>query len=165
MLENTLASPLDSKKIKAVYPNRNQPWIFNGRTDAEAPILWPPDAKSQLIGNNPDDGKDWRREEKQATEDEMVGWHHQLNGHKSTQIPGDSEGQGSLVCCSPWGHKESDTTEWLNNNNIHVHRLEDSIFKRCKFFPKFIYRFNAIPIKNSKESPGGPTVRTLCSHC
>ena len=80
-------------------------------------ILWSPDVKSQLIGKDPDAGKDWGQE-KGTTEDEMVGWHHSLDGHEFEQAPGDGEGQGSLVCCSPLGHKESDTTEWLNNNNV-----------------------------------------------
>ena len=94
------------------------PWIFIGRTDAEAeaPILWPPGAKSQLTGKDLDAGKDWGQKEKRAIEDEVVGWHHQFNGHEFMQAPGDSEGQGSLACCSPWDHKESDSTEWLNNN-------------------------------------------------
>ena len=85
----------------------NQPWILIVRPDAkaEAPILWPPDVKSQLIGKDPDAGKDWRQEEKWVTEDEMVGWHHWLNGHEFEQTPGDTEGQGSLVCCSPWGRR------------------------------------------------------------
>ena len=110
-LKKTLESPLDSK-IKPVTLKGNQPWIFTGRTDAEAeaPTLWPPDAKSQLIGKDPDAGKDWRQEEKGAAEDEMVGWHHWLNGHEFEQTPGDTEGQGSLACCSPWGHKQLDTT-------------------------------------------------------
>ena len=92
VLEKTLKSPLDSKKIKTVNPKGNQPWIFIGKTDAEAeaPILWPLDAKSQLIGKDPDAGKDWGQEEKGVTEDEMVGWHHQLNGHEFEQILGDS---------------------------------------------------------------------------
>ena len=110
MLEKTLESPLDSKEIKPVNPKGNQPWIVIGRTDAEAPILWPPDVKSQLIGKDPDAEKDWSQEEKGTTEDEMVGWHHRLNGHEFEQTLGDSEGQESLVCCSPWGRKESDTT-------------------------------------------------------
>ena len=116
VLEKTLESPLDCKEIKPVNPKRNQPWIFIERTDAEAeiPMLWPPDAKSQLIEKDPDVGKDWRQE-KGTTENEMVGWHHRLNEHESEQTPGDGEGQGSLACCSLWGHKESDTTEWLNN--------------------------------------------------
>ena len=97
----------------------NQPWIFIRRTDAEAeaPILWPPDAKSWLIAKDPDAGKDWGQEEKWETEDETVGWHHRLREHEFEQIPGDTEGQGSLACCSPWGRKVSDMTEWLNNNN------------------------------------------------
>ena len=96
----------------------NQTWIFIGRTDAEgeAPILWPHDAKSELIGEDPDAGKDWR-EEKGTTEDEMVGWYHRLNGTEFEQAPGDGEGQGSLACCSPWGHKVSDMTDGLNNSN------------------------------------------------
>ena len=112
-----IESPLDCKDIQPVHPKRNQPWIFIGRTDAkaEAPILWPPDAKSRLIEEGPDAGKDWRQEEKGKTEDEMIGWHHRLNGHEFEQAPGDGEGQESLACCSPWGHKQSDTAEWLNN--------------------------------------------------
>ena len=92
-------------------PKGNQPWIFTGRTDAEteAPILWPPDVKSWLIGKDPDAGKDWGQEEKGMTEEEMVGWHHQLNGHEFEQASGDSEGQGSLASYSLWG-SESDTT-------------------------------------------------------
>ena len=85
--------------------------LFIGRIDAEATILWPPDTKSQLIGKDPDAGKDFRQEEKGTREDEMVGWHHQLTGHEFQQTPGDSEGRRSLVCCSPWGCKESDTNE------------------------------------------------------
>ena len=115
MLEKTLESPLDSKEIKPVNPKGNQPWIVIGRTDAEAPILWPPDVKSRLIGKDPDTEKDWSQEEKGTTEDEMVGWHHRLNGHEFEQTPGDSEGQESLVCYSPWGRKESDTTWQLNS--------------------------------------------------
>ena len=116
VLEKVLESPLDSKEIKPVHPKGNLSWIFIERTDAEAPILWPPDVKSQLIGKDPDAGKDWGQEEKGTTEDEMVGWHHWLNGHEFEQAPGVGEGQGGLVCCSPWGHKELDTTEPLNNH-------------------------------------------------
>ena len=104
VLEKTLETSLDSK-IKPVNPQGNQPCIFIGRTDAEAPILWPPDIKSQLIGKDPDAGKDWGQEEKGTIEDEMVGWNHWLNGHEFEQIPGDSEGQGSLACYSPWGYR------------------------------------------------------------
>ena len=105
MLEKTLESPLDCKEIKSVNPKGNQSWIFIGRTDAEAetPILWPPDSKNWLIGKDPDAGKDWRPEEKGMTEDEMVGSHHQLDGHEFEQALGVDDGQGSLAYCSPWG--------------------------------------------------------------
>ena len=130
VLEKTFESLLDCKEIKPVNPKGNQPWKFIGRTDAEAeaPILWPPDAKSWLTGKAQDAGKDWRQEERVMTEDEMVGWHHWLNGHEFEQTPGDGEGQGKLVCCwlttrhsknedhGIWSHhfmggKESDMTE------------------------------------------------------
>ena len=116
VLEKTLASPLDCKKIKPVNPKWYQSWIFIGRigAEAEAPILWPPDVKNWLIGKDPDAGKDWRWEEKGTTEDEMVGWHHQLDGHEFEQAPGVCFGQGSLACCNPWDCKELDTNEWLN---------------------------------------------------
>ena len=116
VLEKSLESSLDCKEIKPVNPKGNQPWIFIGRTEAEAPILWPPNEKSCLIGKDPDTGKDWGQKEKEMTEDKMVGWHHWLNGHEFEQTQVDSEGQGSLVCCSPWGRKELDMTEWPNNN-------------------------------------------------
>ena len=119
VLEKTWES-LDCKEIQPVNPKGNWPWIFTGRTDAEAeaPILWPPDAKSRLIGKDLGAGKDWRQQEKGTTEDEMVGWHHRLNGREFEQAPGDGEGQGSQTCYSPWVHKESDTTEWLNNKML-----------------------------------------------
>ena len=113
VLEKTLKRPWD-RKIKPVYSKGNQPCIFIGRTDAEAPMLWPPDAKNWFIGKNPNAGEDWRQENKGRREDEMVGWHHQLNGHELDQAPGVGNDQGSLVCCSPWGRKESDMTERLN---------------------------------------------------
>ena len=116
VLEKMPQSPLDSKEIKPVNPKGNQSWIFIGRTDAEAeiPILWPPDVKNWFTGKDPDAGKDRRQGEKRTTEDEMVGWHHWLDGHEFEQAPGVCDGQGSLGCCSPWGHKESDPIEWLN---------------------------------------------------
>ena len=116
VLEKTLESPLDCKEIKPADHKGNQSWIFIGRTDAEieTPILWPPDVKNWLLGKDPDAGKDWRREEKGTTEDEMVGWHHRRNGHEFEQASGVGEGQGSLACCSPWGRKQSDMTEQLN---------------------------------------------------
>ena len=108
-----LDSPLDCKEIQPVHPKGDQSWVFIGRTDAEAetPIFWPPDAKSCLIGKDPDAGKDRRQEEKRTTEDEMVGWHHQIEGHEFEQAPGVGDGQGGLACCSSWGRKELDTTE------------------------------------------------------
>ena len=101
-------------------PPGNEHWMRLSRTDAEADtlILGPPDVKSQLIEQDLDARKDWRQEEKQATEDEMAGWHRRLNGHESEQAPGETEGQGSLACCSPWGHKELDMTEQLNKSFI-----------------------------------------------
>ena len=116
VLEKTLESPLDCKEIQPVNPKGNQSWRFVGRTDAEAetPILWPPDVKNWLNGKDPEAGKDWRQEEKGTIEDEMVGWHHWLNGHEFEQAPEVGDGQGSLACCSPWGCKELDTTEWLD---------------------------------------------------
>ena len=116
VLEKALESPLDCKEIQPVHPKGDQSWVFIGRTDvkAETPIFWPPDVKSWLIGKDPDAGKDWRQEEKGTTEDEMVGWHHQLNGHEFGWTPAVGDGQGGLACCSSWGHKESDTAEWLN---------------------------------------------------
>ena len=105
-----LESPLDNKEIQPVNPKRNQPWIFTGRSEAEAPILWPPGLKSQLIGKDPVAGKDWGQEEKGTTEDEMVEWHHWLNRHEFEQTLGESEGQGSMMCCSPWGCKKLDMT-------------------------------------------------------
>ena len=85
--------------------------------EAEVPIIWPPDAKSWLIRRDLDSGKYWRQEVKGMTEDKMIGWPHRLDGHEFEQALGDGEGQGGLACCSPWGHKESDTTEWLSNKN------------------------------------------------
>ena len=113
LLEKTWG-PLDSKEIKPVNPKENQHWIFIGRTEAETPILWLPDVKSQPTGKDPDAGKDWRQEEKRLTEDEMVEWHHQLNGHEFEKTPGYSEGQGSLACCSPWGCRVDH--DWVTEN-------------------------------------------------
>ena len=115
-VEKTLVSPLDCKEIQPVHPKGDQSWIFIGRvdTEAEAAILWPPDVKNWLLGKDLGAGKDWRREEKGMTEDELVGCHHWLNGRKFEQAPGVDDGQGSLACCSPWGHKGLDVIEWLN---------------------------------------------------
>ena len=116
--EEDFESSINWKEIKPVNPKGNQFWIFIGSTDAEAeaPILWPSDAKSWFIGKDSDTQKDWRQGEKGTTEDVMVGRHHRFNGHEFEQTLGVSERQGSLECCSPWGHKELDMTEQLNNN-------------------------------------------------
>ena len=123
VLEKTLVSPLDCKEIQPVHPKGNQSWIFIGRTDAEAEttITWPPDVKSWLLRKDPDAGKDWRQEEMGTTKDEMVGWHHWLNGHEFELALGIGDGQGSLACCSSWGRKESATTEWLNWTELSPH--------------------------------------------
>ena len=115
VLEKTLVSPLGCKEIQPVHPKGIKSWVFIGRTDVEAetPILWPPDVKSWLIGKDPDTWKDWRQEKKVMIEDEMVGWHHWLDGQEFEQALGVG-GQESLVCCRPWHHKELDTTERLN---------------------------------------------------
>ena len=118
-------------EIQPVSPKGNQSWIFIGRTDAEAevPILCPPYVKSQLIGKDPDAGKDWRQEEKGVTEDEMVGWHHWLNRHEFEETLGDSKGQGGLACCSPWGSQRV-RNDWLNNNKIYGKSISSEWFKR-----------------------------------
>ena len=130
VLENTLESPLDCKEIKPVNPKGNQSWIFIGRTDAETPILWPPDVKNWLTRKSPGTWKDWRREEKGTTEDEMAEWHHWLGGHEFEHALGVGDGQGGLACYNPGGRKESDTTERLNwtafHSHIHSEKMDDS---------------------------------------
>ena len=130
VLEKTLESPLDFREIKPVNPKGNQPWMLIGWTDAKAetPILWPLAAKIWLFRKDPGAWKDWRQEEKGMTEDEMVGWHHWLNGHEFEQAPGVGNGQGSLACYSPWRHKELGTTEWLNWKDS---MRGTSVGKRC----------------------------------
>ena len=116
VLEKTLESPLDCKESQPLQSKGDQSWMFFGRTDAKAetPVLWPPDAKSWLIGKDPNAGRDGGQEEKGTTEDEMAGWHHRLNGREFEWTPGVGDGQGGLVCCDSWVHKESDRTERLN---------------------------------------------------
>ena len=111
-----LESSLDCKEIQQAHPKGDQSWMFIRRTDAEAetPVVWPPQAKSWLIGKDSDAGRDWGQEEKGTTEDEISGWHHWLDGRESEWTPGVGDGQGGLACCDSWGRKESDTTEWLN---------------------------------------------------
>ena len=134
VLEKILESPLEGKEIKPVNLKGNLPWILFGRTcaEAEAPIFWPCDANSWLLGKDPDAGEDWRQKvQKRATEDEMVGWHHWFNGHEFEQTQGDGEGQGSLACYSPWGHKKSDMTWWLKNN---MSSLDKCLFRSSGHF-------------------------------
>ena len=108
-------SPLDCKKLQPIHSKWDQSWVFFGRNDAkgETPVLWPPHVKSWLIGKDCDAGRDWEQEEKGMTEDEMAGWHHWLDGHEFEWTPGVGDGQGGLACCSSWGRKELDMTEWL----------------------------------------------------
>ena len=122
VLEKTLGSHLDSKEIQLVHCEGDQSWVFFGRTDAEAetPILWPPHVKSWQIGKDSDAGRDWGQEEKGTTEEEMAGWHHRLDGREFEWTPGVGDGQGGLACCDSWGHKQSDTTEWLNWTVSHM---------------------------------------------
>ena len=126
VLEKSLESPLNCKEIQSVHPKGNQSWISIGRTDAEAetPIIQPSDAKNWLIWKDPDAGKDWRWEEKGMTEDEMVGWHHCLKGHEFEWTLGVGDGQRGLACCSPWCHKELDTTEQLNWTDWRNHSFD-----------------------------------------
>ena len=116
VLEKTLESPLDCKEIQPVHPKGNQSWVLIWRTDAEAetPILWAPHAKCWLIGKDSDAGRDWAQEENGMTAYERAGWYHRLDAHEFRWAPGVDDGQGDLTCFNSWGHKESDTTEWLN---------------------------------------------------
>ena len=141
VLEKTLESPLDSNEIQPVHHKGNQSWIFIGRSDAKAetPILWPPDVKNWLIWKDSDAGKDWRREE-EMTENEKVGWHHQLDGHEFEQVLGDGDGQGSLACCSPWGcrvgHNWVTELNWFSSKSISLQLLYISRIW------KYLYRYH-----------------------
>ena len=127
VLEKTLEGPLDCKEIQPVHSKVDQPWVFFGRNDAKAvtPVLWPPHAKSWLIGKDSDAGRDWGQE-KGTTEFEMARWHHRLDGRESEWTPGVADGQGGLACCDSWGHKESDTTERLNWTELNVRQADGS---------------------------------------
>ena len=147
LLEKTLESPLDCKKIQPINPKGNQSWLFIGRTDIEAktPILWPPDAKNYLTGKDIDAGKDWKWEEKRMTEDEIVGWHHRLNGHEFEQAPGVGDGQGSLTCCNPWGLKEPGMTMWLKWTELNFPEPQFT-WMSYFFVPSPSHRFICWPI-------------------
>ena len=143
MLEKTLESPMDWKKIQPVHPKGDQSSVFIGRTDVEdeTPKFWPPHAKSWLIEKDPNAEKDWGQEEKGTTEDEMVGWHHQLDGHGFGWTPGVGDGQGGLACCDWWSHKESDTTEQLNWTELNA-----TLTPMCLY-----YRFFQLVLVSKKE--------------
>ena len=145
LLEETLESPLYCKEIQPVNPKGNQSWIFTGRTDAETPILWPPDAKNWLMGKDPDARKNWRQEEKGMTEDEVVGWYHRLKWHEFEQALGVGDGQGSLACCSPWGHKDSDMTEQLTWPCDYTHTITIAYYNGSKIL---------VPESGVSVSPG-----------
>ena len=129
VLEKTLESPLDCKEIQPVHSKGDQPWVFLGRNDAKAetPVLWPPHAKSWLIGKDSDAGRDWGQEEKGTTEDEMAGWHHWLDEHEFEWTLGVGDGRGGLACCNSWGRKESDTTERLNWTELICSRCSSQV--------------------------------------
>ena len=173
------------EEIKPVIPKGNQSWIFIGRTDAEAetPIVWPPDAKNWLIGKDPDAEKDWRQEEKGTTEDEMVGWHHQLDGHEFEQAPGVGDRQGSLACCSPWGcrvrHNWVTELNWrlFINCSASWYMTFLCLWKRC--WPPSLQIWNPmlqpcprapaaillLKARSWREFLGSPVVRTPHLHC
>ena len=135
MLEKTLEIHLDCKEIQLVHSKGDQPWVFFGRNDAKAetPVLWPPHAKSWLIGKDSDARRDLVQEEKGTTEDEMAAWHRRLDGHEFEWTPGDGDGQGGLACCDSWGCKESDTTERLNWIELNV--IYSSCFTQLCILP------------------------------
>ena len=137
VLEKTLESPLDCKEIQLVHPKGDQSWVFIGRTDAEAetPILWPPHVNSWLIGKDPDAGRDWGQEQKGTMDDEMAGLHHWLDAHEFGWTLGFGYGQGGLVCCDSWGHKELDTTERLNWTELKTFWTAKKTIKKMKRQP------------------------------
>ena len=155
VLEKTVESPLDCKEIQPVHPKGDQSLVFIGGTDVEAEtkILWPTHVKSRLIWKDPDAGKDWGQEEKGTTEDEMVGWHHRLNGHGFGWTLGVGDGQGGLACCGSWGWKELDTTEWLNWTELMITFPVQSFFNYVIAFLKLFFSFfwACVAIKRIKE--------------
>ena len=165
VLEKTLASPLDCKEIQPVYPEGDQPWDFFGRNDAKAetPVLWPPHAKSWLIGKDCDAGRDCGQEEKGTTEDEMAEWHHWLDGRESEWTPGIGDGQGGLVCCDSWGGKESDTTEWLIWSDL-IHNGFKLEMSKCpstvQWWMCYIW-FHLCKVQNSAKQVDGYTYENI----
>ena len=149
---------VDCKEIQPVHSKGDQPWVFFGRNDAKAetPILWPPHAKSWLVGKDSDAARDWGQEEKGTTEDEMAGWHHRLDGREFEWTLGDGDGQGWLVCCNSWGWKESDTTERLNwtevpHTLVRIHCKEAYFGDRRKSLKWVWIHWNVIHKGNNSE--------------
>ena len=160
VLEKTLKSPLDCREIKLVNPEGNQPWTFIGRivAEAEALVLWPPDVKNQLLGKDPDSGKDWRQKDKGVVEDEMVGWHHWLNGLGFEQTPGDGEGQRSLACCSPWDWEETQLSDWTTTKERSSFQeagwgvwLKNKVRKSLATLRLFLFCFSHVVLVNLKQ--------------
>ena len=163
MLEKTLESPLDCKQIQPVHSKGDQSWVFFGRTDAKAetPILWPPHVKSWLIGKDCDAGRDWGQEEKGATKDEMVGWHHWLDGCEFGWTPGVGDGQGGLACCNSWGRKESDMTELLNWTELNI---SVSAWEISKIRESYSYHFICIsPSPFTWPNKQTPSEMSVCA--
>ena len=154
VLEKSLESPLDCKEIQPVHSKGDQSWDFFGRNDAKAeiPVLWPPHAKSWLIGKDPDAGRDWGQEEKGMTEDEMVGWDHQLNGHAFRWTLGVGDGQRGLVCCSSWSRKERDTTEQLHGTEFNKKRLQTFLMYKESIYELLQWKIT-LPYPVSKHKP------------
>ena len=168
VLEKTLESSLDCKEIQPVYPKGDQSWVFIGRADANAeiPILWPPHAKSWLIGKDPDAGRDWGQEEKGMTEDEVVGWHHQLDGYEFGWTRGVGDGQGGLMYYNSWGHKELDMTERLNWTKLKGYRGALFLPPSDVYVWSFLYLFyNLIKLYYTKalSNQAGPQIEFLSS--
>ena len=153
-VEKTVASPLACKEIQPAHPKGDQSWVFIGRTHAEAEtlILWPPHAKSWLIGKDPDAGRDWGQREKGMTEDEMAGWHHRLNGHEFGYTPGVGDGQGGLACCDSWDCKESDMTEQLNWTEM---KLERYLWSILSIFPPISPQGSSSLVDTTQAGPRG----------
>ena len=160
VLEKTLESPLGCKEILPVHPIGVQSWVFFGRIDAKAetPVLWLPHVKSWLIGKDSDAGRDWGQEEKGMTEDEMAGWHHELDGHEPEWTLVDGDGQGGLACCDSWGHKELDTPEWLNWPELilfpikYKHDLSPILLPTLNIINHFIFENHIILLFNKHFS-------------
>ena len=165
VLEKTLASPLNCKEIQPVHPKRDQSWVFIGRTDVEGetPVLWAPHVKSWLIGKYPDAGRDWGQEEKGRTEDEMVGWHHQLDGHEFEWTPGVGDGQGGLECCNSWDRRVRH--DWATELNwtepIHWLVVETEGAEIYELGPRWISPVSSVFAESVEET--GPLLQDCCA--